>query len=38
MVDNSDYLICFVKRGWGGAAKTLKYTEKKKHISIFNLI
>ena len=38
MVDNSDYLICFVKHSWGGAAKTLEYAEKKKYITIFNLV
>ncbi|MBQ7097951.1 MAG: DUF1273 family protein [Clostridia bacterium] len=30
MVDNSEYLICFVDKEWGGAAKALKYAEKKK--------
>jgi len=37
MIDNSDYLICFVNHSWGGAAKALEYAEKKKHIIIFNL-
>ena len=37
MVDNSDYLICFVNHSWGGSAKTLEYAERKKHIIIFNL-
>lgn len=30
MVDNSEYLICFVNKEWGGAVNTLKYAEKKK--------
>jgi len=38
MVDNSDYLICFIEHSWGGAAKTLEYAKKKKHITIFNLV
>ncbi len=37
MVDNSDYLICFINHNWGGAVKTLEYAEKKKHITIFNI-
>lgn len=37
MVNNSDYLICFIRYSWGGAAKTLEYAKRKKHISIFNL-
>jgi len=37
MINNCDYLICFVEHSWGGAAKTLEYAEKKKHITIFNL-
>ncbi len=37
MVDNSDFIICCVKFSWGGAAKTLEYAQKKKHIKIFNL-
>jgi len=38
MINNSDYLICFVEHNWGGAAKTLEYAKKKKHITIFNLV
>jgi len=34
MVDSSEYLICFVNKEWGGAAKTLKYAEKKNKIII----
>lgn len=37
MVKNSDFLIAYVNRGWGGAAKTLEYAEKKKHIKVVNL-
>ena len=37
MVQNSDFIICYVRYGWGGAAKTLEYAQKKKHIKIFNL-
>ncbi len=37
MVDNSDYLICFVNTTWGGAAKTLEYA-KKRNIEIISLI
>ena len=37
MVDNSNYLICFINHSWGGTAKTLEYAERKKHITIFNL-
>lgn len=37
MVDNSDYLICYIKNEWGGAHKTYEYAKRKKHIAIFNL-
>jgi len=37
MINSCNYLICFVNHSWGGAAKTLEYAEKKKHIKIFNL-
>ncbi len=37
MVDNSDYLICFVNTTWGGAAQTLEYA-KKRNIKIISLI
>ena len=30
MVDNSDVLVAYVTREWGGAATTLKYAERKK--------
>ncbi len=36
MVDNSDFLICFVEHSWGGASKTLEYAKKKK-IKIINI-
>ncbi len=32
MINSSEYLICFVKHTWGGAAKTLEYAKKKKLI------
>lgn len=37
MVDNSDFLIVYIKYTWGGAAKTLEYAQKGKNIVIFNL-
>ena len=37
MVNESDYLICYVKNSWGGATKTLEYA-KKRNIEIFNLV
>ncbi|MBQ6795361.1 MAG: hypothetical protein IJO83_04370 [Clostridia bacterium] len=37
MVDNSDYLICFINTPWGGAAKTLEYA-KNHNIDIISLI
>lgn len=37
MVNNSDYIICYVLYTWGGASKTLEYAKKKKHIKILNL-
>ena len=36
MVNESDYLICYVKNTWGGAAKTLEYASRKKK-TIYNL-
>lgn len=36
MVDNSEFLICFVERTWGGAAKTYEYAKRKKR-QIFNI-
>ena len=36
MVNNSDFLIAYVRHGWGGAHKTLEYA-KKKHIAIINI-
>lgn len=30
MIDNSDFLICYVSKEWGGAAKTLEYALKMK--------
>lgn len=37
MVDNSDFMIVYVKHSWGGAARTLKYAQKGKNTVIFNL-
>lgn len=37
MVQHSDFLIAYVRYSFGGAAKTLEYAQKKKHIKIFNL-
>jgi len=36
MVNESDFLICYVKNSWGGAAKTLEYAKQKKK-NIYNL-
>ena len=36
MVDEADLVIAFVKYSWGGAAKTLEYTKRKK-VEFFNL-
>lgn len=37
MVDESEYLICYVKNSWGGAVKTLDYAMQKKK-KIYNLV
>jgi len=37
MVEHSDFLVAFVNYSWGGAAKTIEYAQKKKHIKIINL-
>ena len=37
MVSHSDFLICYVIRGWGGAVKTLEYALKQKKIKVINL-
>ncbi|MBP3360949.1 MAG: DUF1273 family protein [Clostridia bacterium] len=36
MVESSQFMICFVKYSWGGAAQTLKYAQKQKNIKIYN--
>ena len=36
LVDNSAYAVCYVKHGWGGAAKTLERAQKK-GLTIINL-
>lgn len=36
MVNNAEYIICYVKFEWGGAATTLRYA-KRKDIKIINL-
>ena len=37
MVDNSDFMICYVAYSFGGAGKVLEYAQRKKDIKIFNL-
>ncbi|MBE7026808.1 MAG: DUF1273 family protein [Ruminococcaceae bacterium] len=37
MVDNSDFMICYVEYFFGGAGKVLEYAKRKKNIKIFNL-
>lgn len=37
MVDCSDYMVAYVDRSYGGAARTLEHAKRKKHIRIFNL-
>lgn len=37
MINNSDYLICYVSHSWGGAYKTYEYAKRKSHIQIFNI-
>lgn len=37
MVNNSDFIVCYVDHSWGGAVKTLEYARKKKHIKIINI-
>ena len=36
MGDKSDYIICYVEHGWGGAAKTLEYA-RKTDVKIYNI-
>ncbi len=36
MVDNSQYLICYIQRSWGGAITTYKYAKRRK-LQIFNI-
>lgn len=36
MVNNSDFLICYIQRSWGGAITTYKYA-KRKNLQIFNI-
>ena len=36
MVDNSDYLVCYVNTSWGGAVKTMEYGLKK-NVRVMNL-
>ena len=35
MVNNSDFMICYIQRSWGGAITTYKYA-KRKNLQIFN--
>ena len=37
MVNNSDFLICYVQHSFGGAAKTLEYANKRKQIKTINI-
>ena len=37
MINNSSFLICYIKFLWGGAARTLEFAQKKKNIRILNL-
>ncbi len=37
MVNNSEYIICYVSRTIGGAAKTLNYAKRKK-LKIINVV
>ena len=37
MINNSDFLIAYVRHSWGGAYKTLEYAQKKKHIAVINI-
>lgn len=36
MVNNSDFLICYIQRSWGRAITTYKYAKRKK-LQIFNI-
>ena len=36
MINNSDLLICYVNKTWGGAYKTYKYA-KNKQLKIINI-
>lgn len=36
MVENSQFLICYINRNWGGAVQTFEYAKRKK-LTIFNL-
>ena len=37
MIDNCDYLICYLQRSWGGAFNTVEYAKTQPHIKIFNI-
>lgn len=37
MVNECDFLICYVKYSWGGASRTLEYAKRKNHIEIINI-
>lgn len=37
MVNESDFIICYVQFPWGGAARTMRYAKTKKHITVINL-
>lgn len=37
VINNSDFLISYVRHSWGGAYRTLKYAEKKQNIMIISI-
>lgn len=37
MINNSKYMICYVKNEWGNSAKLLDYAKSKKDIEIYNI-
>ena len=36
MINNSDILVCYIERNWGGAIRTYRYA-KRKGIKIYNI-
>ena len=37
MVDNSSFLIAYIDHEWGGAYRTFKYAQRKKHIKVISI-